>query len=299
VLDARLSGDADRDAAALLQDLRGGRVFTVIDGLATPGGFEFTATSGPHRAYSGEYLDLAGPVSVHVRASAPQGATLDVLRDGVSIYQTQSQEFHAGAGVEPGVYRIEARLPGNDMPWLVSNPIYVGLRPRHEQAASRAAPATEITPVATDQWQAEASPGSGSVLSRGAWPDGTAAAAWDFSLAAGPVSGQYAAVLFPAAERLDAHDRVQLRVRADRPMRVWLQMRSTHDGGSRWGSTFYVGETPRVVEVFFRDLTPIGTAPSGQPPLDRIDAMLIVADTVNTKPGSAGRLEIAELWVAR
>jgi hypothetical protein len=298
VLDAPLSGQADRDAAALLHEVRSGRAFTVIDGLAAPGGFEWTVTSGSSRAYSGEYLDLAGRVSVHVRASAPEATTFDVMRDGASVYQTHSLEFHVDVAAEPGVYRIEARLRGTTMPWLVSNPVYVGLRGRHAAAAMRPPAATTRTPVATDQWQPEASRGSASTLARGEWPDGTPAARWDFALAPGPAAGQYAALLFPAAERLDAHDRVQLRVRADRPARVWLQVRSSRDGGSRWGSTFFADQTPRSVEIFFSDLAPMGVT-TGPPPLERIDAMLIVADTVNTKPGSAARVEIADLWVAK
>ena len=46
LLDAPLSGDAVRDADNLLTHVRWGRTYTVIDGLASPGGFEFTATSG-------------------------------------------------------------------------------------------------------------------------------------------------------------------------------------------------------------------------------------------------------------
>lgn len=299
VLDAPLSGHADRDAAAVLHELRSGRVFTVVDGVAGPGGFEWQATSGASRAYSGEYLDVSGTVTVHLRASAPEGATFVVLRDGAEVFQLQSQEFHTEVGTAPGVYRVEGRLHGMTMPWIVANPIYVGLRGPHQAAARAAPPVTLRTPIATDQWQAEASPGSRSVLTLGAFPDGTPANRWEFALTADAAGGPYAAVHFPAAERLAEHDRVLLRVRADRPMRIWLQVRSSGDAGARWGRTFYADETPRMVELRFAEMTAIEGAPAGSPPLDRVDAMLIVADTVNTRPGTAGRLEIAEMWVAR
>ena len=45
-LDRSLSGDATADTATVLDAVRAGRVYTVIDGLASPGGFTFTGVSG-------------------------------------------------------------------------------------------------------------------------------------------------------------------------------------------------------------------------------------------------------------
>ena len=50
VLDAPLAGDAAADAARVLDAIRDGRVYSVIDALATPGGLTFTATSGSQSA---------------------------------------------------------------------------------------------------------------------------------------------------------------------------------------------------------------------------------------------------------
>ena len=297
VLGAPLSGQAAPDAAAILHAIRAGRVFTVIDGLATPGGFEVTATSGTGRAHMGDHLDLHDRVAVHVRASAPPGTTFEVLRDGASVYRSVSHEFHADGGSAPGVYRVEAHLPGTSMPWMVSNPIYVGLRGRHAAAIRAAAPAVSRAPVALERWEAESSPASASALAPGSWPDGTPSMRWDFSLGPGAPAGQYAAVHVPVGG-LAGHDRVQLRVRADRPMRIWLQVRAARGGGARWGRTFYADQTPRSVELRFSEMAPIGQA-AGAPPRDQIDGLLIVADTVNTRPGSAGQLAIADLWLAR
>src|SRR5688500_17840412 len=46
VLDVPLTGDAAADAESIVSAIRNGRVYSVIDALATPGGLTFSATSG-------------------------------------------------------------------------------------------------------------------------------------------------------------------------------------------------------------------------------------------------------------
>jgi hypothetical protein len=105
-------------------------------------------------------------------------------------------------------------------------------------------------------------------------------------------------VRFPA-EGLNGHDRVQLRARARQPVRVWVQVRASRLGeGERWGATVYLDDTWRGVELMFRDLRPIGITSSPTPPPDQIDVILLVVDTVNTRPGSTGAVQLAELWLA-
>jgi hypothetical protein len=303
-LDARMSSDPVRDAADILDRIRRGRVYTVVDGAATPGDFEFTATSGGHSARIGDYLDLAGEVKLHVKMAAPANARMVILRNGEILFETRDRETHVGVLAEPAVYRVEIYVPGGEgqppMPWLVSNPIYVGMSARHEASATpAAAPATmRRSSIATDAWAAEASPGSVSTLRPNVAIDGVAAIEWGYQLAGGTPAGQYAAVRFPA-EGLNGHDRVQLRARARQPVRVWVQVRASRLGeGERWGATVYLDDTWRGVELMFRDLRPIGITSSPTPPPDQIDVILLVVDTVNTRPGSTGAVQLAELWLA-
>ncbi|MCC7180610.1 MAG: hypothetical protein IT177_19680 [Acidobacteria bacterium] len=295
-LDAPLSGDPVRDAENITMRLRGGRTFTIVDGLATPGLFEFTATSAGRTARMGDYLDVVGEVMLHVRMAAPQGARMVVLKDGVSLFDTTDPETHLGVTTEPAVYRVEIHTPGATghppIPWLVSNPIYVGLRDVHERA--RATPRRpEIrgrTALDVGAWVSETSSGSESTLDAAAPADGEMAWSWRFELARGVPAGQYAALRLPLAG-LEGHDRIEWRARADGPMRAWLQVRTP--GGERWGRTVYLGDTFRTEEVFFDELQPIGVTSMAAPPLGAIDAVLLVVDTLNTRPGTGGRVQIA------
>lgn len=297
-----LSGDAGRDADNLVTHIRLGRVYSVVDGIAGPGAFELTASSGDRQTDIGGYLDIRGGVALHSRMVAPEGARLVILENGQPLFETEETEARFSVPAEPAVYRAEIMIPGGTgdppIPWLVSNPIYVGMREVHQAAATGAPePATRRASVATELWGAEASPGSTSTL-RPRPATGGDTIEWGYQLAGGSPAGQYAAVRFPV-EGLVGHDRLQLRARAGQPMRLWVQVRgSTVGNGERWGRTVYVDEQDRSIDVMLDELEPLDDASQPKPPLDRIDVVLLVVDTLNNLPGSAGAVQLTELWLA-
>ena len=129
-LDEPLVGTATHDAAALLRALKGGRVYTAIDALATPAPFEFSARSGDLTARMGDELRIDGPIALEARAAGPPGAEIALVRNGEVILTTEAHTLRYTAQAEPSVFRVEVRLtraPGDPpIPWIVSNPIYVG-----------------------------------------------------------------------------------------------------------------------------------------------------------------------------
>lgn len=303
LLERPWSGKAAEDWHLLLDGIMRGRIYTTIDGLAAPGAIDFVARSGPGAAWMGDDLRPDGPVTLEVRSHAPAGARIAVLRDGAPFYDVVAPAMSIDVGTEPGAYRVEVRLPGDDgAPWLLTNPIYVGLEDRHAAATAAAdtprPPATSRSPVATNAWIAEASAGSTSRLASGALEDGTPALRWTFGLDEGRPAGQYAAMRFPVAGALPGHDRLQLRARASRPMRVWVQLRTRGAGGQRWGASVYLDETLSTQDVFFTDVVPLDGQSGERPDLSAVDALLIVVDTVNTRTGTTGEIDIPELWLS-
>jgi hypothetical protein len=306
VIDGPLIGDAAVDAVTLLSAIREGRMFTSIDGLAKLGAFEAKATTGGAFARPGEYLEPAGPVAIDARIAAPDGTTLVVVKDGAPIYDSVGSAIRLDVGEQPGAYRIEAHLPRSmartSVPWVLTNPIYVGLRRAHADAAAAKAirPATTRSGFATGRWQAEAGEGSTSVLTQAALADGTPALEWRFALAGGPRAQQYAALHFPVDQRLAGHDRLQFRVQSDSPHRLWVQIRAPGDGGGeRWGRSFYVDRALQSIEFLFSEMRQLGGEPVARPSLDRMDSVLFVIDTLNTLPGTSGVLRFPDLWLAR
>jgi hypothetical protein len=304
ILRQPLTGDASGDAETVLEALRDGQLFTSIDSLAALTAFEAKATSGDAAATPGAYLEVTGPVAIEAAIAAPSGTTLALFRNGELLYETVQPALRVDVGRDPGAYRIEARLPDSDsraMPWVVTNPIYVGLREAHARAAQPAPlPVRERTAVATDAWTAEASEGSVSALAPVTLDDGTPGLEWQFGLAGGVRGSQYAATQFPIRGGLTGRDRLLLRAQSDQPRRISVQLRTPAAAGAeRWGTSFYVGPELAPVELRFADFRAVDPGSAAVPPLSRVDSLLLVVDTVNTAPGSRGRLAITDLWFAR
>ena len=185
----RLTGDANEDAAAVLDALRHGHVYSTVDAIAGGGGISFTATSGRHAAVAGDVLPLDGEVMLQVDVQGPADARVILLRDGVPITTVEQAQVTESVAAEAAVYRVEVEWPGaprqRRVPWLVSNPIYVGFM---EPPASQMRSADAATPLDQDlaRWTVEHSPQSDGAIDLTDTPGGGRQAILRFALS-GPV----------------------------------------------------------------------------------------------------------------
>jgi hypothetical protein len=305
ILDAPLSGDAARDAASVLTAIREGRIYTAIDGLAASGALEVKALSGSKVARPGEYLQSAEPLVIEASLAAPSGTSLVVLRDGQTIFDSVTNKARVEIGSNPAAYRVEARLPSGPrvppVPWLLTNPIYVNLGPAHSALAARQpAEPTERTPLPTQDVSTESSTDSISIVSPAVLDSGVPVISWRLALAEGRDGSEFAAISLPSGSWLSAHTGLQIRARADRQMRIWAQLRVPESHGlRRWSNSFYVGPELQTVLLKFADFLPVAGEPSDKLPLNNIDRVLLVVDTVNALPGTAATVSIANMWLTR
>ena len=58
---------------------------------------------------------------------------------------------------------------------------------------------------------------------------------------------------------------------------------------------FYVDSAPREVSVCFDDMRPVAQTMPTHPDLSQVDAVLIVVDTTNTRPATAGRMWLEQV----
>ena len=304
-LERQFSGDAVADAVSLLDAIREGRVFTVIDALASPGGFAFTGTSGTHAVTMGGPLALDSPAAtLRAHIIAPPQTTMTLFRDGKRVRDSASADLEADVTGQPGVYRVEATVAGGPgqppIPWVMSNPIYVGISHAISLPAMNSIQEfTQIAPVSLGQPEVEMGPGCTSI---GAARQGSGGAEinWQFALGPGPPTGQFATMRIPIGGLdLRAFTVVRARVTADRPMRAWLQVRAPVGNVQRWGRTFYADTEERLVEFPLNSFAPIGPLPGPHPPLGELDSLLFVIDTLNTLPGQGGALRITQVEFAR
>jgi hypothetical protein len=297
-------GDAAADAAAILHGIRNGHLHIVVDGLASPASFSFTAESAGKTAGEGDTIadpGTGGSITLHVKSNAPSTFTTTVWQGSQVLKLTAQPTFDMSVPDAPAVYRVEIRTsdPGEPV-WLISNPIYVRGSVSEKFVTGRP-PATQTTSILEGRtataWRVEHDPSSMATLDTLASrskADGPALR-MEYQLAAVRTPQTYAALLTNLPDGMGSNTRVAFTAHADRPMRLSVQLRTGLPGmpEERWQRSVYLDTVDREHVVYFDDLTPIGDPRTWRPALNEIRYVLFVVDTTNTKPGASGQVVIS------
>ena len=296
VLDESLTGDPTLDARRLLDAVRAGRVFTAIDAIAGPAWVDYHVTRGDVRRNMGETLTFEDETTLVFRSTLPSEARAVLLRDGVETAESATGELRFRAA-GPGAYRVEVRLPLWEVPWIVTNPIYLresgdtpmGMTPLVTSAGLEALALVDMGSVERD-------PASTATVTT------VAGVRWlEFALRSGDRASQYAALAVPLPKGLPRFDRIVFSGRSAAPMRVSVQIRVEQAGGARWIRSVYLTPEPRQIVVPIDQLLP-ADAQAAQvpqpPPFPAASSVLFVVDLTNAAPGSRGRFGISDLRLA-
>jgi hypothetical protein len=279
VLDRPLSGEPAADRRALFGGIRMGRVYTTIDALAGPGLLDWRQDGN----------------AVVAQGALPRGAMMVLFRDGQEVARAAGMLRHRTDGA-PGVYRVEVHMPGAPgtppIPWLVSNAIYAGISPVSGSPHSPLPPAA-VSTIRPFPWRIEKDPASSAILRTS-----DRSVELQYKLAEGSRESQFVAL------STDVHgesfDAVDLSLAADRPARVWVQVRTVD--GSRWGRTFYVDPAGIAIRAQLSSLRPLRPMSGDGPSIGDskiLTSILIVADLTNASPGRAGTLTVLSSALAR
>jgi hypothetical protein len=293
------------DARSILSALRNGDHYTVVDAAAIPGTFSFFGRQGDRVARQGDTLAEGQPLALEVQADLPPGARTVLLRDGAVVSDSRERQLVYQANGDPSVYRVEVRLQHDDktaVPWIVSNPIYVGGR-------VPIGPATEVPIVApTDamipgdvvgRWSTERDRSSDAAFEH-ADAAGEPQLVFKYSLGPGLPASQFAALVgsIPSGA-LPRFDRLIFTASADRPLRMAVELRPAgRDNPPRWMRSVYLDRTPRAVTIVFDDMHATPGSIATRVPLNTIDALMFVIDTNNTAPGTRGEIRFNRIAFA-
>ena len=294
--DRALSGDAAADAMVVLHALRSGHVYTAIDGLASPPSFEFSASNARGTAQAGDDLEVGGPVTLRVRSNAPAAFTTVVHQgSGVLSSDHHEQDFTIQAPAAPAVYWAEILSTGRkrQLGWIISNPIYVRAPSPAPKLLMRPPP-SQSAPIfdgTTNGWRVEHDAVSLAAIETAPGPDGPELR-WRYALGGDPSTRPFAALINDRPAGLVVTNRLAFTIRAERPMRIAVQLRAGQPPGERWQRSVYVEAADQERTVYFDDLTPVGVTGTWRPTFSNIRDLMLVIDTTNTKPGSSGRLWI-------
>src|SRR3954471_15860700 len=209
VLDRPLTGDAVWDSRALMEAIRRGNVFTVVDAIASPG-FINVKSSDPLFAF------------VHV--AMPDGGKLVVMQGGrdlgpLAVGSEGKYTFRTDPGSR--ATRFEVRVPGSPgtppVPWLVTNPIY-----RFAPASGSArTPNAELSiPVnESASWHVEKDPESTATIHTSGGE-----VRLDYRLASGARRTQFAAAVTDIQDRPVNFSALEFSAVAAAPVRISVQL---------------------------------------------------------------------------
>jgi hypothetical protein len=179
-----------------------------------------------------------------------------------------------------------------------SNPIYVRA-PRDPEQDAMPRPAGAGRPIFDGKsdagWHVESDAHSRAVLEAAAIAGGGGHLRFRYALAGGAAAGQFVTLAYNTPNGTEPNDRLAFSVRAERPMRISVQLRAHGPTGiERWQRSVYVDTLDREGAVAFDDLTPIGVTRTLKPVLAEVRSVLFVIDTTNAKPGTSGRFWIRQ-----
>jgi hypothetical protein len=291
ILAETLTGDAGRDARALLDAVRAGRVFTAIDGQAAPAAIDFHATADGVDVAMGEEHAFAAASRLSFRSMLPRDASSVLLRDGVDIMSSGSGSLEFQPTV-PGVYRVEVRQGQAQVPWIVTNPIYLrGASDRPVQQSSLPDAGLPVLGLNEPGVIEKDRDSTGDLVAS------TGSRTLGFHLRAGERVSQYVALAVPLSPGVPRFDRIAFTGKSEAPMRLSVQLRFEQAGGARWVRSVYLSPDSQEI-VVPTDRLLAAERPGAMPPAETASSVLFVVDLTNARPGAEGQFEISNLRLA-
>jgi hypothetical protein len=303
---AMLVGNPLADANAVIAAIRAGHVYSTVDAVGGAAAMAFTAASEGARATGGDELQAASSVMLRAEVQAPADAQIVLLKNGEPAATGTGAMLEHTTGPERAAYRVEVNLPGAPgqptVPWIVSNPIYVGGVPDAPRIQTRPRPTTTAVQYETGAasgWVIEKSDASLGAFEVVPAVPGTQIS-FRFALGGTKAASPFVALVMPAGSALRGHNRVMFTARANHEMRLSLQLRvPSGRAGERWHRSVYLDTMPRQVTVYFDDMGPSGATRQPRPNLQAVESVLFVVDTVNADVGSSGQVWIDDVKYGR
>ena len=263
----------------------------------------------------GERVPWGEDLEARVAGRMPRGTEVVLLRDGNVV--TRGIGGLVVRLTAPGVYRVEARVPGWTVPWVITNPVSVFAPEIQDARTTRAAwPApTQGAPHmrildafgGKSPFSAEADQTSSIIApwqKAGEGRNGGPAARLTFHLGT-PSPGRpnvWCALVDRTARNLQPFTGLTFWLKADGAYRLWVQVRdenpaSADEGQEWWFASVKTSSEWKQVSVPFSLLRSINPRTDGRLDLDKIKALVFVIDHAAVPPGTGGTIWIDELGV--
>lgn len=128
-LEEPLSDEFEQASRQVLSALHRGHFYNAVDSAAQASGFRFWAQRGQKKIQMGEKTSFDSRILLQVQAEFPFAKEVHLIHNGKKIVTSSKQKIDFRP-TEPGFYRVEVYLKEKtpmrqDIPWILSNPIYL------------------------------------------------------------------------------------------------------------------------------------------------------------------------------
>ena len=208
-----------------MRAIRDGEFFAIVRGAGEPERFELERRND----------------GVHVRVDVDGLETRTVLKRGGNIVSESREPSLVHHDASPGVYRAEVYLTGHpllpdDVPWILSNPIFVDVEPALPERAEL--DCSEVDAVDLTALHVEKDESSKATLALA--PTGELTITYELSLSTTDHVDRWVALAHRQNVDLSRYRGVSLTARGPRPMRYWIEVRAGEVGHY---ATFKVDES--------------------------------------------------------
>ena len=129
LLQTPLSKDFKAATNQVYEALRKGRFYNSVHAAAHANGFRFWGEKGAEKILMGSETSLSSPLTLYIQAPFSFGVEIHLIHDGKNIYQSTDENSSYFAS-QPGTYRVEVYLKersplSKNIPWIISNPIFL------------------------------------------------------------------------------------------------------------------------------------------------------------------------------
>jgi hypothetical protein len=261
----------------------------------------------------GETVAADPPPRLRAGGTLPEGATVHLFHDGRPIKDGAGELEWPEATA--GVYRVEVRLPGWDVPWVLSNPIYVfdpaAQRAREERARvpQPAVPdAAQVLEAFDDAGGFEPASDESTRIDRpimvpGSGADSSSAARLRFTLGSPTEANPspFAALASLRSRDLSGRRGLVFSIRGDAVRRVWVQVRDANPqsehGTEWWYASVRTTTDWRRVSVPFDRLRTRDSRSDGRLDLRATRGIVFIVDLGVARPGTAGEIWLEDIGV--
>jgi len=124
-----LSNDFETASCQVYTALRRGRFYNAVDAAAQARGFRFWAQKGEKSLPMGEKIIFDPAITLHIQVPLPFAKEIHLIHNGKELLVTSEDHLEHTAD-DPGFYRVEVYLREKsplhgDIPWILSNPIFL------------------------------------------------------------------------------------------------------------------------------------------------------------------------------